>query len=358
MSRFLSDLFSTLEPYTPGEQPRDRKYIKLNTNESPYPPSEKVITATRGAERRKLNLYSDPEAKALVGAISEYYRVGYENVFVGNGSDEVLAFAFHAYRDRGFVFPDVTYGFYPVFSEFFGIPYSKIPLDEYLCVRAEDYCGRRENVVIANPNAQTGIFMPVSEIEKIVASDPDRVVIVDEAYIDFGGESVLPLISRYKNLLVVRTFSKSRNLAGARIGYALGDAEIIRDLNTLKFSFNPYNINRLSLLAGEAAIRDTDYFESCRSRVIGSREYLRRELLKRGFFVTDSLANFHLARHDGISGERLYSELKTRGILVRHLPDERIKDFVRITVGSSDEVEELLRRIDEILADVFQGKYN
>ena len=351
MSRFLAASLSGLTPYTPGEQPRDKTYIKLNTNESPFPPSPAVLAALTEGEAEKLRLYSDPTLSQPVAAIAAYYGVSEECVCVGNGSDEVLSFAFRAWGEGGVTATDVTYGFYPVFSAFYGIPYSTVPLREDFTVDVDALAAAKGTLVLANPNAQTGIYLGRAQIEALVASDPDRVVIVDEAYIDFGGESAVPLTQRYDNLVVVQTFSKSRNLAGARVGFAIGCPALIRDLNTLRFSFNPYNVNRLSLLAATAAMEDVAYFEACTREVARVREVTRERLTALGFEVTPSLANFLLARHPRISGEALYRSLKEKGYLVRHLSDKRIADWVRITVGTEENMTALTDAIQTILED-------
>lgn len=347
MSRYFSPALAGIEPYVPGEQPRDMAYIKLNTNESPYPPAPGVIAAIDAAECERLRLYSDPTAKDLVDAIAAYYGVGSENVFVGNGSDEVLAFAFYAYGADGFVGPRVSYGFYPVFAQFFGIPYRQIPLREDLSIDLSAYYDAHESIVFANPNAQTGTYLAPSEIEALL-NRTSRPVVVDEAYIDFGGESVIPLTRRYPHLLVTGTFSKSRNLAGARIGFAIGDAALIADLNTLKFSFNPYNLNRLSILAGREAMRDEAYFTSCTAQIAAVREETAVALRAEGYALTDSRANFLLARSPRVAGKELYAALKARGILVRHLSDELIRDYIRITIGTREQMQTLLAAIREI----------
>ncbi len=352
MSRFFSEKLSALEPYTPGEQPRDMVYIKLNTNESPYPPSPNAL-AVIGGEAAKLNLYSDPTAKSLHEAIAAHYGITADRVIATNGSDEVLAFAFDAFASgKSLAFPDVTYGFYPVFANLFGIPYTTVPLDETLTIRVEDYAALDSTVVIANPNAQTGTYLPLSKIEALVAQDPDRVVIVDEAYIDFGGETAIPLTDRYDNLLVVQTFSKSRNLAGARVGFAVGCADLIADLNRVKYSFNPYNVNRLSMAAAAEAMKDESYFAECTKKVMETRAYTADALTRLGFTYPASMANFILARTDKICGKELYQRLKSKGVLVRHLSDERITDSIRITVGSQEQMETFIQKIKEILEDL------
>lgn len=350
MSRYFSTRLTGIEPYTPGEQPKDAQYIKLNTNESPFPPAPGVLQALEGGEAARLNLYSDPTASLLVEAIAKRYGVKAENVFVGNGSDEVLAFAFYAYGEHGFIGPALSYGFYPVFAQFFQIPYTAAAMREDLSIDCTKFYDRKESIVLANPNAQTGLYLPPQEIEALLKHSTAP-VIVDEAYIDFGGESAVPLIARFPNLLVTGTFSKSRNLAGARIGFAIGDAALITDLNTLKFSFNPYNLNRLSILAGAASMQDEAYFKACTAQIIQAREFTKQGLRALGFACTDSLANFVLAASPKMSGKRLYQKLKERGILVRYLGDACIQNYVRITIGTIEQMQTLLNAIEQILQE-------
>ena len=354
MSRFLRSGLASLVPYVPGEQPRSlTRLIKLNTNESPFPPSPRVLEALGRGEAEKLRLYSDPTADALASAIADYYGIGRDRVICSNGSDEILAFAIDAFcdRERGMRTPDITYGFYPVFCKLYGVPLTVCPLREDFTVNVDDYIGGGETVMLANPNAQTGIALPLCEIERIVASDPDRLVIIDEAYVDFGGESAVRLTGKYENLLVVQTFSKSRSLAGARIGFAIGAPALIRDLETVRNSFNPYNLNRLSLLAGAAAISDREYFERTRGEVIRVREETKAALSALGFDFPPSSANFILAHHPLISGEALYAALRERSIVVRHFKDERIRDHVRITVGSAEDMQALVSALREIIVE-------
>lgn len=349
MSRFLNERLSRLDAYVPGEQPRDRRYIKLNTNESPYPPPTAVAGAIEKPQIDALRLYCDPECSLLKRELSRVYGISEKNIFLSNGSDEVLNFAFNAYGENGAVFPDITYGFYSVFADLYGIPAEIIPLKYDFTVDIDSFCGKNRLVVIANPNAPTGIALGLCDIEKIVASNPDGVVIIDEAYVDFGTESAISLIEKYPNLLVVRTFSKSRSMAGARLGFAFADEAVIRDLEKIKYSTNPYNINSLTQLAGTAALKEQGYFdENCR-RIIETRELVREELLRLGFTVTASKANFIFAESDKISGRELYSKLRERGILVRHFESERIRNFNRITVGSREEMEIFLENVREIL---------
>lgn len=350
MSKYFSGKLSSIEPYVPGEQPRDKKYIKLNTNESPFPPSPEVVKALDEAQVSSLNLYSDPTAKELVDAIAEYYSVCPENVFVGNGSDEVLAFVFYAWGENGFTGPELSYGFYPVFSQFFCVDYTQIDLKEDLSIELSDYYNVKNSIIFANPNAQTGLYITPEKIEELV-SKVNGVVVVDEAYIDFGGESVVPLTKKYPNLVVTGTLSKSRNLAGARIGFAIGNKELINDLNTLKFSFNPYNLNRLSIIAGAKAMEDKEYFRKCVTTVAETREFTKKALSDIGFTCTDSLSNFILAKTEKLSGKELYLALKERGILVRYLGNEIIKEYVRITIGSKEQMICLIDTIKSILSE-------
>ena len=352
MSRFFSEKYAALEPYTPGEQPRDMKYIKLNTNESPFPPSEGVI---RAAEREagRLQLYSDPEVTELMIEAERVFGVSRDMILMTNGSDEILNFAFMAFSDatHPIVFPDITYGFYPVFARLGGIPYREIPLKEDFSIDYRDYLSVGANVVIANPNAPTGMALSLDEIEEIVKSNPDNVVIIDEAYVDFGAESAISLTGKYDNLLVTGTFSKSRSLAGARLGFGIGNKELIRDLNTIKYSTNPYNVNRMTMAAGAAALRDNEYYiENC-ERIKENREYTREALTSLGFMVLPSSANFLFVESDRIDGEELYLALKSRGILVRHFKKERIKNFNRITIGTKEEMQAFVKAVADILKD-------
>ena len=352
MSKFFSERFSRLVPYTPGEQPRDMKYIKLNTNESPFPPSPKVSEAVL-SESKKLQLYSDPECKNLTNTLASLYGVKPSEVILVNGSDEVLNFAFMAFADEKhpLAFADITYGFYPVFAELHRIPYREIPLRKDFSICPDDYIGTNETVIIANPNAPTGKILPLAEIERIVASNPDRIVIVDEAYIDFGGESAVRLVHKYENLLVTQTFSKSRSMAGARLGFGIGNERLIADLHTIRYSTNPYNVNRMTEAAGVAALEENDYYLSNCQTIIKNRTYTTTALRELGFEVLDSAANFVFAKSDRIDGESLYLALKKRGILVRHFSKPRIKEFNRITIGTAEQMQALIAAVKEILEE-------
>lgn len=352
MSRFLRQGLKTLVPYVPGEQPRSvKRLIKLNTNESPFPPSPRVLAALGEGETKKLGLYSDPTADCLRRAIAAHFGVSADSVVCSNGSDEILAFALDAFCDReiGMQTPDITYGFYPVLSGLYGIPMTVRPLREDFSVDVDAFLSGRETVVLANPNAQTGVALALSEIERIVSADLNRLVVIDEAYVDFGAESAVGLTQKYDNLLVVQTFSKSRSLAGARIGFAIGAPSLTSDLETVRNSFNPYNVNRLSLLAGAEAISDEEYFEKTRREIIRVRESTKAALAELGFDFPPSMANFILARHPRISGKALSSALRERGIIVRHFGDERIREYARITVGSEADMAYLTEQLKEIV---------
>ena len=349
MSRFLNERYQAMEAYTPGEQPRDMQYIKLNTNESPYPPAPAVVEAMTGEQVELLRLYSDPTAKGLKEKLAGLYGMKPENVFVSNGSDEVLNFAFMAFGARGAVFPDISYGFYEVYAQLYGIPAEKIPLEADFSVDYKKYCEKNRLVVIANPNAPTGMTIPVSEIEEIVKSNPDAVVLIDEAYVDFGGETCLPLIGQYDNLLVTRTFSKSRCLAGGRLGYAFASPGIIADLEKIKYSTNPYNINRLTLLLGEATVDAEDYYQSRCREIEDTRAWTAARLEELGFQVLPSKANFIFVKTDKMDGGELYRKLKERGILVRHFTNPRICQFNRVTIGTKAQMQTFIHTVKEVL---------
>ena len=352
MSRFFSAKYDAMTPYTPGEQPQNMQYIKLNTNESPFPPSEKAIRRAE-EEARKLQLYSDPTCRELHRAMAERLGVSPDEVLMTNGSDEILNFAFMAFCDAEHpaVFPDITYGFYPVFAKLNGVPYTEIPLRDDFTVNVGDYIGVHKTIFIANPNAPTGIALPVSEIERIIASNPDSVVVVDEAYVDFGGESCVPLIHRYDNLLVTQTFSKSRSMAGARLGFGVSCAALIADLNTIKYSTNPYNVNRMTMAAGIGVLADEEYTRENCETVMNTRAYTADALRAIGFRVTDSKTNFLFAAHPAIDGKELYLSLKERGILVRNFDLPRLAAYNRITVGTREQMDVLLHVIRALLEE-------
>ncbi|MBE6594308.1 MAG: histidinol-phosphate transaminase [Ruminococcaceae bacterium] len=350
MSRFLSARLSALTPYTPGEQPRERKYIKLNTNESPFPPSPKAIAAAAEAAE-SLQLYSDPTCHALVEQMAARYGVSPDEVLMTNGSDEVLNFAFMAFCDdeHPALFPDITYGFYKVFAALNRVPYRELPLREDFTVDLADYKKAAGTVFLANPNAPTGLALSTAEIEALLQANPDRIVVVDEAYVDFGGESCIPLIHKYENLLVTGTFSKSRSMAGARLGFGIANAALIRDLDTVKYSTNPYNVNRMTAAAGLGVLADEDYTQANCKAIIENRESAKTVLKTLGFEMTDSLGNFLFIRHPKRSGEEIYLALRERGILVRHFNQERIKEYNRVTVGTKAEMDALLLALTEIV---------
>ena len=352
MSRFFSSTHDTLVPYVPGEQLNDKKYIKLNTNESPYPPSDGVLKAV-AEESEKLMLYPDPDCKALLTKMSEVYNVPADCIVVTNGSDEILNFAFFAFCDseHPVVFPNHTYGFYKVFAQLYDLPYEEIPLNADFTVCVEDYVGINKNIFIANPNAPTGIALPLSDIERIVSSNPNNIVLVDEAYVDFGGESAVGLIDKYDNLIVTQTFSKSRSMAGARLGMGFACPELIADINTLRYSTNPYNINRMTMAAGIAAMTDNAYYMDNCSKIVEAREYTAKALKGLGFDVLDSKTNFVFVKCDKIDGERLYKKLRERGILVRHFTKPDIAQYNRITIGTMAQMETLVANVKEILEE-------
>lgn len=350
MSRFLDAKYQAVEAYIPGEQPRDMQYIKLNTNESPYPPAPEVVAAVTAQEVELLRLYSDPTCKVLRSKVAKLYGVPEETVFLSNGSDELLNFAFMAFGEKGYVFPDITYGFYEVYGDLYGGNYRKIPLGADFSLNYKDYCGVNKMVIIANPNAPTGLSIPVWQIEEMLKTNPDSVVLVDEAYVDFGGESAYPLIEKYDNLLVVRTFSKSRCLAGGRLGYAFGAPALIADLEKLRFSTNPFNIDRMALVMGEATIDADDYYQDKCRAIIEAREWTAKELEKLGFEVIPSQTNFLLAKTDKVDGNDMYLQLKKRGILVRHFANPRIYQYNRITIGTQEQMEVFIEKVKEILA--------
>lgn len=350
MSRFFSEKYIDLEPYVPGELPKNKREIKLNTNENPYPPLQEVTDAV-AEESRKLNLYSDPDSLELRRALADNLEVPEDHLIVTNGSDEILNFAFMAFCDDHIpaVFPDVTYGFYPVFAQINQLPYREIPLKDDLTIDINKFFQVAGTLFIANPNAPTGIALKKSEIEQILQNNTYNVVVVDEAYVDFGAESCLPLVEAYDNLLVTRTFSKSRSLAGARLGVGIAQPELIADLNAVRNSTNPYNVNRLTAAAGIACLKHDDYnMENCR-KIIETRSWSERALKDLGFEMTTSRTNFLFARHPDISGDELYKRLKDRGILIRHFKGQRICDYNRITIGTPEQMEKLVEAIKEIL---------
>lgn len=350
MSRFFSEKYNSLVPYVPGEQPKDRQFIKLNTNESPFPPSPLAVSmAAKAAEH--FELYSDPECRDLKAIACQQLGICEEEILFTNGSDEILNFAFMAFCDANHpaAFPDITYGFYSVFADLNGVPYEAIPLAEDFSLNVQDYMGIHKTIFIANPNAPTGLTISLSDIARIAASNPENVVVIDEAYVDFGGETAAALIHRYDNLLVTRTFSKSRSMAGARLGFGIGCRELIADLNAIKYSTNPYNINSATMAAGVGALKDEAYFRANCAAITETRAWVTERLRHLGFQVTDSKGNFVFAALPGYPGQKLYLDLKAKGILVRHFETPRLKDYNRITIGNRMQMEELLQAIEVLM---------
>lgn len=338
-------------PYTPGEQPDAPDMIKLNTNENPYPPSPKVLQAIRDFDADRLRLYPDPTAGGLVRALAKRYQVKPSQVFVGVGSDDVLAMCFLTFfnSQKPILFPDITYSFYDVWADAFRIPYEKQPLDENLCICKEDYYKENGGVIFPNPNAPTGVLMELSEVEDIICHNPDVICIVDEAYIDFGGNSALPLIEKYDNLLVVQTFSKSRSMAGARIGYAFGSERTIKYLNDMKYSFNSYTMDQLTLVTGAASLSDEQYFRDTLTKIITTRERVKKELSELGFTVPDSKSNFLFISHPRVSAKELFTALRGQNIFVRYFDRPRIENMLRVTIGTDGEMDRLITFLKEYL---------
>jgi histidinol-phosphate aminotransferase len=351
MSRFWSGIVHKLKPYVPGEQPKMADLVKLNTNENPYGPSPKALEAIRLATSDKLRLYPDPNAEALKTAIADYYKLDVSQVFIGNGSDEVLAHIFHALfqHDGPILFPDITYSFYPVYSELYQVDYQKVALRDDFSINVEDYKQPNKGIIFPNPNAPTGRVLSLIEIEKLLQFNTDSVVVIDEAYIDFGGESAVTLIDQYPNLIVTQTLSKSRSLAGIRLGYALGHADLIDGLIRVKDSFNSYPIDSLAIDAGVASFKDQDYFVQTCNKVITDRELVTKELTELGFDVIPSAANFILARHPQLDATELAKGLRKNGVIVRHFKQDRIEQYLRITIGTPEENQQLLAGLDSLV---------
>ena len=340
-------------PYTPGEQPQNPNVIKLNTNECPYPPAPGVAKALQSFQADALRLYPDPAASDLTKALADYYGVKQSEVFVGVGSDDVLAMIFMTFFNSKMplLFPDITYSFYDVWADLFRIPYRQIPLNDEFEINKEDYIGKEcGGIIFPNPNAPTGVLVDLAFIEDIVKANPDVIVVVDEAYIDFGGISALPLIQKYDNLLVVQTFSKSRAMAGIRIGYAFGCEKLIKYLSDVKFSFNSYTMNRPALSLGVEAVRDDAYFKEIVGKIVNTREWVKKELKELGFVFKDSMSNFIFATHPDYDIVNIFEELRKRDIYVRHFNGERIRDYLRITIGTDEEMKTLINTIKEIVA--------
>ena len=351
MSKYWNQVTASLTPYVPGEQPKDKTYIKLNTNENPYPPSPNVLAAIQEATNADLRLYPDPTCDALVNTIAEHFDVSPDQVFVGNGSDEILGFAFAAFfsPDRAIRFADITYSFYQVYAKLYGLSVDRIPLDPNFNMPLEKFYGSEGGVVIANPNAPTSTFIPVDQLRSVLEHNPDQVVIIDEAYIDFGGESAVPLVAQYPNVLVIQTCSKSRSLAGLRVGFAIGHSELIEGLNRIKNSFNSYTLDRLALVGAISSFQDQEYFEAMNTKVIVTRTWTVRKLRELGFLVPESLANFVFITHPDHDASSLFQSLRGRGILVRYFNQPRIDQYLRVSIGTDEEMQALITALEEIL---------
>ena len=350
MSKFWSPFVNDLVPYVPGEQPKLTKLVKLNTNENPYGPSPKAIDAMRAAISDELRLYPDPNSDLLKQAVARYYGVDASRVFLGNGSDEVLAHAYNAFfrQDQPLLFPDISYSFYPVYCGLYGVDYEAVPLDEQFQIRVEDYARPNGGIIFPNPNAPTGCLLPLDAVEQILKNSPDSVVIVDEAYIDFGGETAISLVDRYPNLLVTQTLSKSRSLAGLRVGLAVGHPDLIEALERVKNSFNSYPLDRMAIVGAAAAFDDREYFEHTCQRVIASREALVEQLEGKGFEVLPSAANFIFARHPQHDAAGLAAKVREQGVIVRHFKQARIAQFLRITIGTPEQNQALVDALGDL----------
>ncbi|WP_093132414.1 histidinol-phosphate transaminase [Salinibacillus kushneri] len=354
MSKFFSSRLKQTEPYVPGEQPNETKVIKLNTNENPYPPSPEVQKAIQRAANETLRLYPTPTLQELRQTIAKTYKVHQDQVFIGNGSDEVLAFSFMAFFEPGEAirFPDITYSFYPVYAKLFNVDYKVVPVREDFSLPIEEFYHAEGGVIFPNPNAPTGRALSLLEVESIVHQNPEKVVIIDEAYIDFGSDTAVQLVNQYENLLVIQTLSKSRSLAGLRVGYAIGDKQLIEGLNRIKNSFNSYTIDRLAIAGAKAAFEDGDYFEEIRAKIIETREQTAKSLDNLGFEVVESKANFLLVSHSQVDAEELYNQLKEQKIYIRYFKKPRIQHYVRITIGKPEEMERLLEAIKKHIPKV------
>lgn len=348
MSKYLNESFQKLKPYTPGEQAATQDIIKLNTNENPYPPS-KLASKLVLEQMDMLQLYSDHGCKELAENFAAYLNISPKNIMFGNGSDELLAFCFMAFCDKGAAFADITYGFYPVYCGLFGVEPTIIPLSEDFSISPNDYYGLNKTIVIANPNAPSGLALSLEQISMVVESNPENLVIIDEAYVDYGAESAVKLVDKYNNLLIIGTFSKSRQMAGGRLGYAIGNEDVIADLNRLRYSINPFNVNRLSAAAGIASIKDDEYFQECRDKILETRTKTLKSLRELGFYCTESLANFVFCTHNSIKAKVLYDELSKKGILTRWFNQPRIDNYLRITIGTDAQMEVLISRIAKLI---------
>lgn len=354
MSKYWSKLVAQLEPYIPGEQPQDQQYIKLNTNENPYPPSPNVLAALKESIDDTLKLYPDPNSTQLKQAIADYYDVTIEEVFVGNGSDEVLAIAFQAFfkNQKPLLFPDISYSFYEVYCRLYEIKPERIPLAKDLSIDLNQYSSENGGVIFPNPNAPTGRALSSIAIQQFIDKNTETVVVVDEAYVDFGAESVISLTKKYPNLLSIQTFSKSRSLAGSRIGFAIGNKDLIEGLERVKNSYNSYTLDKLALIAGTVAIKDVSYFQQTVDTIVKTREKTNQQLQALGFNVIPSQTNFLFAQHKSLNAETLYLKLKARGLLVRHFKRDRIDNYLRITIGTEKEMQTFLQQLKEIITNL------
>lgn len=339
-------------PYVPGEQPKGDRLVKLNTNENPYPPAPGVANALKNMGIEQFRKYPDPTASNLVHALAKYYGVNDDQVFVGVGSDDVIAMSFLTFfhSDKPILFPDVSYSFYKVWAELFDIPYETPNLDETFCIRPEDYCRENGGIIFPNPNAPTGLLLPLEKVEEIIRNNQKSVVIVDEAYIDFGGTSALKLIEKYENLLVVQTFSKSRSMAGMRIGFAIGHPDLIKALNDVKYSYNSYTMNMPSLILGTEVLKDDAYFKETVQKIMDTREWAKKRLTELGFTFPDSMSNFIFASHNRVSAKELFEALKKQQIYVRYFDQPRLSNYLRITIGTREEMETLFAFLENYLA--------
>lgn len=354
MSKYWNETVNNIEPYVPGEQPKDKKYIKLNTNENPYPPSKKAIEAMENAINDDLKLYPDPTCSELISEIAVKYGVDKDEVFVGNGSDEVLAFSFMTFfsREKKILFPDISYTFYKVYSELFKLNYELVQLDDDFNIPLDEFKKSNGGIIIPNPNAPTGKYIDTENLRNLIEVNKESVVIIDEAYVDFGGESMVKFVKDYQNLLVVQTLSKSRSLAGMRVGFALGHRDLIEGLNRIKNSMNSYTIDRVALAGAKASINDNEYFNEITKKIINTRENSTRQLRELGFKVLESKANFIFVTHEKANGKFLYESLKDNGILVRYFNKDRIDNYLRITIGTDNEMNVLIDKIKTILENL------
>ncbi len=352
MSRFLVKGHEDLIPYTPGEQPQDKTYIKLNTNELPFPPSPIAQRFAR-LEASSLNLYSDPDQKILRESAAQVFHIDKDEIVFTNGSDEALNYAIMAYcdEDKGLVFPDVTYSFYKVIADLNGIRYQTIPVKEDLSIDINDYIGINKTIFLANPNAPTGLVLSAKQIEEILKANPENIVVIDEAYADFNDETCIPLINKYENLMIIRTFSKSYGMAGGRLGYIIANKKLIADINTLRNSNNPYCVNRMTMMAGVGALIDQDYLLSCIGKILKTREGSSDRLKELGFEVLDSGTNFLFARHRNYDGRKLYLDLKENGILIRHFDTPRLHDYIRISIGTDEQMAVFFETLEKLMEE-------